>query len=106
MCFATTCQPTTLLVRTNDKISSRIFLVVVALLGAIACEMWMVVQFCLRNGINNKDDRWSEHGLGHLLHPPDPESEDHDWIAKTWLRVIRQALGLPIENLIDWLSDG
>ena len=99
MCLATTCQPTTSLVRTNDRISSRIFL-----------GRWRPSwRFCmhdvdggpvlLRNGINTKDDRWSEHGLGHLLHPSDPENEDRDWIAKSWLRMIRQALGLPIENL-------
>jgi len=27
---------------------------------------------------NNEEDRWSEHGLGHLLNPIDPESEDRD----------------------------
>ena len=26
----------------------------------------------LREGLNNKQDRWSEHGLGHLLNPTDP----------------------------------
>ena len=30
----------------------------------------------LRKNVNNKEDRWSEHGLGHLLNPTDPESED------------------------------
>lgn len=35
----------------------------------------------LWHGKNNKEDRWSEHGLGHLLNPTDPESEDRDWIA-------------------------
>lgn len=29
----------------------------------------------LRRGINNKKDRWSDHGLGHLLNPSDPESD-------------------------------
>jgi hypothetical protein len=28
----------------------------------------------LRKNANNKDDQWSEHGLGHLLNPADPES--------------------------------
>jgi hypothetical protein len=53
----------------------------------------------LRSGINNKEDRWSEHGLGHLLNPTDPESEDRDWIAQVWLNIIRRALGLPTEKL-------
>jgi hypothetical protein len=48
----------------------------------------------LQKGMNNGDDRWSEHGLGHLLNPTDPNSEDRDWIAQVWLRIIRKALGL------------
>jgi hypothetical protein len=44
----------------------------------------------LRNGINNNNDRWSEHGLGHLLNPIEPESDDRDWIAQVWLNLIRQ----------------
>src|ERR1035441_5963867 len=47
----------------------------------------------LRKGVNNKEDRWSEHGLGHLLNPTDPESEDRGWIAQVWLRMIRNAVG-------------
>jgi hypothetical protein len=31
---------------------------------------------------NNEEDRWSEHGLGHLMNPTDPESEDREWIAQ------------------------
>ncbi len=49
----------------------------------------------LRREVNNKEDRWSEHGLGHLLNPTDPQSEDREWIAQTWLRMIRRAMGLP-----------
>jgi hypothetical protein len=48
----------------------------------------------LRRGVNNKDDRWSKHGLGHLLNPTDAESQDRDWIARVWLGIIRRALGL------------
>ena len=44
---------------------------------------------------NNGEDRWSEHGLGHLLNPIDPESDDRDWIARAWLAVVRRSLGLP-----------
>jgi hypothetical protein len=53
----------------------------------------------LRKGVNNNDERWSEHGLGHLLNPTDPESEDREWIAQVWQRMIRSALVLPTENL-------
>lgn len=43
--------------------------------------------------VSNEDDRWSEHGLGHLLNPADPEREDREWIAQVWLNIIRKALG-------------
>jgi len=38
--------------------------------------------------------RWSEHGLGHLLNPTDPESEDRDWIRQAWLNIVRRSLGM------------
>ena len=47
---------------------------------------------------NNEEDRWSEHGLGHLLNPTDPVSEDREWIAQVWLGMIRNALGLSKNN--------
>jgi hypothetical protein len=53
----------------------------------------------LRNGINNSEDRWSEHGLGHLLNPTDPNSEDREWVAQVWLGIVRRALGLPTEKM-------
>jgi hypothetical protein len=53
----------------------------------------------LRSGVNNKDDRWSEHGLGQVLNPTDPESEDRDWIAHVWLNIIRRACALPTGDL-------
>jgi len=52
----------------------------------------------LRKGINNKEDRWSEHGLGHLLNPTDPESEDRGWIAQAWTRMISNAFGKRTQN--------
>jgi len=52
-----------------------------------------------RDGLNNSEDRWSEHGLGHLLNPRDLDDEDRDWIADVWLSIIRQALGLPVKRL-------
>jgi hypothetical protein len=42
----------------------------------------------------------SEHGLGHLLNPTDPESEDRNWIGQVWLKLIRQVLGLETEKLV------
>jgi hypothetical protein len=53
----------------------------------------------LRKGVNNKSDRWSQHGLGHLLNPIDPENEDRNWIGQAWLNIIKKALGLPVEEL-------
>jgi len=53
----------------------------------------------LQKGSNNKIDRWSRHGLGHLLNPTDPDSDDQDWIGQIWLNMIRKALGHPIEKL-------
>ena len=49
----------------------------------------------LREGVNNKEDRYSEHGLGHLLNPTVPGSDDRAWIAQAWLSIVRQSLGLP-----------
>jgi hypothetical protein len=45
------------------------------------------------------EDRWSEHGLGHLLNPIDPENEDREWIAQTWDNIVRQALGFHTNSL-------
>ena len=45
------------------------------------------------------DDRWSEHGLGHLLNPIDPEDEDREWIAQVWLNIVRRGLGYPTKPL-------
>jgi hypothetical protein len=56
----------------------------------------------LRRGVNNGEkgeDRWSEHGLGHLMNPTDPESEDRSWIAQVWLEIVRRSLDLPTTPL-------
>jgi hypothetical protein len=53
----------------------------------------------LRRGENNKSDRWSQHGLGHLLNPTDLESEDRKWTATVWLDTVRRARGLPTQHL-------
>lgn len=37
----------------------------------------------------------SEHGLGHLLNPADPEDEGRDWITILWEGMVTEALGHP-----------
>jgi len=53
----------------------------------------------LREGTNNRKDRWSRHGLGHLLNPTDPEASDRNWTAAVWDVIIRRALELKVEEL-------
>jgi hypothetical protein len=53
----------------------------------------------LQKGINNHEDRWSEHGLGHLRNPMNPDSEDRRWIPQAWINIIREILRLPAEPL-------
>jgi hypothetical protein len=53
----------------------------------------------LRRGLNNHDDGGSEHGLGHLLNPIDPESPDRGWISQVWTSIIRKAMRLPTDEL-------
>lgn len=51
----------------------------------------------LQKGVNNYQNRWSEHGLGHLRNPFDFESEDRDWIRQAWLNIICRELGMRTE---------
>jgi hypothetical protein len=53
----------------------------------------------LRKGTNNKKDRWSRHGLGHLLNPTDPEASDRNWTAAVWDAIVRKSLGLRVKEL-------
>lgn len=53
----------------------------------------------MRKGRNSKDDGWKEHGLGHLLNPTDPGSDDREWTAEVWLEMIKRGLGLPTSEL-------
>jgi hypothetical protein len=53
----------------------------------------------LREGINNKKDRWSRHGLGHLLNPTNTESSDRNWTATVWDVIVRKSLGLTVKEL-------
>jgi hypothetical protein len=36
----------------------------------------------------------SEHGLGHLLNPIDPDDPDRDWIEQVWTGILHDVLGL------------
>jgi hypothetical protein len=47
--------------------------------------------------------KWSEHGLGHLLNPSDPEDESRDWIHTVWAMLLREALGQPVARPA-WLN--
>ena len=53
----------------------------------------------LRKEANNKSDRWSQHGLGHLLNPTDTSSADRDWIGQVWLNMLRRSYRLPVQKL-------
>jgi hypothetical protein len=53
----------------------------------------------LRKGKNNKKDRWSRHGLGHLLNPTNPEASDRNWTAAVWDVMVRKSLGLRVKEL-------
>jgi hypothetical protein len=48
----------------------------------------------LLRGEKKSDNRWSEHGLGHLMNPLDPNDEKRDWIGLVWKRLARRSLGL------------
>jgi hypothetical protein len=56
----------------------------------------------LREKRNNKKDRWSRHGLGHLLNPTDPEASDRDWTAAVWEMIVRKACGLRTTRPKSW----
>ncbi len=51
----------------------------------------------LQAKVNNDTDRWSLHGLGHLLNPTDPDSDDRQWIKHAWMNIICKALGRPTQ---------
>jgi len=53
----------------------------------------------LRKDSNNETDRWSEHGLGDLLNPIDPESEDRLWVGQVWKKMVLNCLGKPASDL-------
>lgn len=40
--------------------------------------------------------KWSEHGLGHLLNPSDPDDESRDWIQVLWATLLADTLVRPV----------
>jgi hypothetical protein len=40
-----------------------------------------------RRALTIHEDRWSEHGLGHLRNPLNPDSEDRGWIPQAWINI-------------------
>jgi hypothetical protein len=47
--------------------------------------------------------KYSEHGLGHLMNPADPRSEDRVWMKGVWERIVREALGFQMGDP-NWLD--
>jgi hypothetical protein len=69
-------------------------------------QLWAYAISAKRYALFNLDEagepvlrKWSEHGLGHLLNPTDPDSEDREWIRACWELLVRKGLGLPVEEL-------
>ena len=48
-------------------------------------------------------EKWSEHGLGHLLNPTEPDEEARDWIRELWEIELRRVLGVRSPEP-EWLS--
>jgi hypothetical protein len=67
-------------------------------------QVWCYAISAKRNCLYTVDNhqvpqlvKWSEHGLGHLLNPTDPDSEDRDWMRQVWDALLREELGLPYQ---------
>jgi len=71
----------------------------------LVCDAISAKRYALFNHDGDRFDvrKYSEHGLGHLLNPSDPESEDRDWMRTVWDRQIAMELGLPCVEP-DWLE--
>ena len=65
-------------------------------------QLWCLAVSAKRYALYNLKDsgepvirKASQHGLGHLMNPTDPDSEDRRWIEQLWEGIVREALGLP-----------
>lgn len=65
-------------------------------------QVWCLAISAKRYCLYTRDDdgtpqlvKWSEHGLGHLLNPTDPDSDDRDWMRQVWQGIVQERLGLP-----------
>jgi hypothetical protein len=50
------------------------------------------------------DRKASQHGLGHLMNPIDPESDDRDWIAEGWRYLLEKDMGRDVPEP-DWFDN-
>jgi hypothetical protein len=50
--------------------------------------------FWYEDGVPIVEAKPSEHGLGHLMNPSDPDSDERDWIRLLWQGIIDEAHGL------------
>jgi hypothetical protein len=72
-------------------------------------QLWCYAISAKRYGLFNRDDgvidvrKYSEHGLGHLLDPTDPGSDDPSWMRLVWEGILAEELGLGHEEP-DWLD--
>ncbi len=76
----------------------------VNLMEGVEQELWCFAISAKRYALYSLDEhgkpllvKWSEHGLGHLLNPTDPEDDDRGWIRQVWEGLVREALGLPVD---------
>jgi hypothetical protein len=61
---------------------------------AIAAKRYALFNIDRRGKITLR--KHSEHGLGHLLNPIDPEEESRDWIREFWVMIIAEAMGIAV----------
>lgn len=59
--------------------------------------------FWYEDGVPVVEEKPSEHGLGHLMNPTDPDSDEHDWIRSLWQGIINEAHGLTYQRP-EWLE--
>ncbi|WP_445185555.1 helix-turn-helix domain-containing protein [Pseudonocardia sp. Cha107L01] len=48
-------------------------------------------------------DKHSQHGLGHLLNPTNPRSDDQEWIRQFWHLIVSHAHGVEVDEP-EWLD--